>query len=96
VLTPTLTNAIVEVASDNDGHYNGLLIYMANEILKIRLHFVGYKKRRIRRAKKKTKLDHFCDHFGSNPNVIAEILEHFQRMEVEEAQVPADSATFAY
>jgi hypothetical protein len=87
---PTLTNTMVEVASDDDEHDNGLLIYTASEILKIGLHLAGYKRRRIRRAKKKTNLDRFRGHFGSNPNVLAEILEDLQTTEVEEAQVPAE------
>jgi hypothetical protein len=60
---------------------------MASEIMKIGLHLVGYKKQLIRQAKKKTNLDHFCSLFGSNPNILAEILEDLQMQEVEEAQV---------
>jgi hypothetical protein len=44
-MTPTVTNTTVEVACNGDGHDNELLVYMAEEILKIWLHFVGYKKR---------------------------------------------------
>jgi hypothetical protein len=60
------------------------------KILKIGLLLVGYKRRQIRHAKKKKNLDHFHSHFGSNPNVLAEILEDLQTTEVEEAQVPAE------
>jgi hypothetical protein len=90
VSTPTSTNTMVEVASDDDEHDNGLLVFTANEILMIGLKLVGYKKRRIRRAKKQTNLDRFRGHFGSNPNVLAEILEDLQTTEVEEAQVPPE------
>ena len=84
VSTPTSTNTMVEVASDDDEHDNGLLVFTANEILMIRLKLVlDYKKRRIRRAKKQTNLDRFRGHFGSNPNVLAEILEDLQMTEVE-------------
>jgi hypothetical protein len=75
VLTPTSTSTMVEVASDDDEHYNGLLVFTANEILKIGLQLVGYEKRRIQRAKKQANLDRFRGHFGSNPNILAEILE---------------------
>jgi hypothetical protein len=82
---------VLKVASDDDEHDNGLLVFTGNEILKIGLHFVGgYKKRRIWQAKKQTNLDHFGGHFGSNPNVLAKILEDVQTAEVEEAQVPPE------
>jgi hypothetical protein len=82
---------MVEVASDDDDeHDNGLLIYTANEIMKIGLVHVGFKRNRLRRAKKKTNIDRFRGHFGSNPNVIAEILEDLQTTEVEEAHVPSE------
>jgi hypothetical protein len=42
VATPSPTNTMVEVVSDDD---NRLLVYTENEILKIGLHLVGYKKR---------------------------------------------------
>jgi hypothetical protein len=90
VSTPTSTNTMVEVASDDDEHDNGLLVFTANEILMIGLKLVGYKKRRIRRAKKQTNLDRFRGHFGSNPNVLAQLLEDLQTPEVEEAQVPLE------
>ena len=92
LLTTASTNTMVEVASDDDEqHDNGLLVYTAREILKNGLHLVGYsKERRIRRAKKKTNIDRFRSHFGSNPNVLAEILEDLQMTDVEEAQVPAE------
>jgi hypothetical protein len=98
VSTPTSTNTMVEVASDDDEHDNGLLVFTANEILMIRLKLVlGYKKRRIRRAKKQTNLDRFHGHFGSNPNVLAEILEDLQTTEeVEEAQVPPEKLNIKY
>jgi hypothetical protein len=91
VSTPTLTNTMVEVASDEDDeHDNGLLVYTANEIMKIGLLLVGFTRRRLRRAKKKTNLDRFRGHFGSNPHVLAEILEDLQTTEVEEAHVPSE------
>mgnify|MGYP000686092723 CR=1 FL=1 len=49
-----LDHAMVEVASDDDEYDNGLLIYMASEILKIGLLLVGFRKKQIRRAKNKT------------------------------------------
>jgi hypothetical protein len=78
---------MVEVASDDDDeHDNGLLVYTADET---DLH-VGFKRRRLRRAKRKTNIDRFRGHFGSNPNIIAEILEDLQTTEVEEAYVPSE------
>jgi hypothetical protein len=82
---------MVEVASDDDDeHDNGLLIYTANDIMKIGLLHVGFNRSRLRRAKKKTNIDRFRGHFGSNPNVIAEILEDLQTTEVEEAHAPSE------
>jgi hypothetical protein len=72
--TPTPTNTMVEVASDDHEKDNRLLIFTGNEILKIWLHVVGYKKRRIRLAGKQTNLDALRGLFGSNPKVIAKIL----------------------
>jgi hypothetical protein len=77
VATPSPTNTMVEVVSDDD---NRLLVYTENEILKIGLHLVGYKKRWIERAKKKTNLDHSHGQFGSNPNVLAELLGDWQKL----------------
>jgi hypothetical protein len=51
---------------------------------------VGFKRSRLKRAEKKTNIDRFRGHFGSNPNVIAEILEDLQTTEVEEAYVPSE------
>ena len=85
---------MVVVASDEDDeHDNGLLVYTANEIMKIGLLLVGFTRRRLRRAKKKTNLDRFRGHFGSNPNVIAETLEDLQTTEVEEAHVPSEDSS---
>jgi hypothetical protein len=82
---------MVEVASDDDEHDNGLLVYTANEIMKIGLLLVGFKRKRLRQAKKKTNLDRFRGHFGSNPNVLAaEMLEDLQTTEVEKAHVPSE------
>jgi hypothetical protein len=82
---------VVEVGSDEDDeHDNGLLVCTENEIMKIGLRLVGFSRRRLRRAKKKTNLDRFRGHFGSNPKVIAETLEDLQTTEVEEAHVPSE------
>jgi hypothetical protein len=69
---------------------------MASKILKIGLHLVGYKKRRIRQAKKKASLDCFRAHSGSNPNILAEILEDLQTAAVEEAKVTAAGLSIKY
>jgi hypothetical protein len=49
--TTTNCDTIMADNSDNGELDEGLLIYTADEILKIGLRFAGYKKRRIRRAK---------------------------------------------
>jgi hypothetical protein len=43
-----------DVSTDDDEDDEELLVYTANEILKIGLLLVGFRRRRIRRAKKKT------------------------------------------
>jgi hypothetical protein len=48
---------------------------------------VGFKRSRLKRAEKKTNIDRFRGHFGSTPNVIAEILEDLQTTEVEDVIV---------
>jgi hypothetical protein len=51
---------MVEVASDEDDeHDNGLLVYTADEIMKIGLRHVGFKRSRLKRAEKKTNIDRF-------------------------------------
>jgi hypothetical protein len=42
-------------------------IITPDEFLFLGLKLVGYKRRRIRRAKKKTNIDRFVAHFGSVP-----------------------------
>ena len=62
-----------DVSTDDDEYNEEILVYTANEILKIGLLLVGFRRRRIRRAKKKTNIVRFRGHFGSNPNVCAQI-----------------------
>jgi hypothetical protein len=52
-----------------DGNHNNenntTSILTADEFLKIGLQLVGYKKRRIRRAKKRSNVERFLGHYGS-------------------------------
>ena len=70
--------------SDED---NGQIIYTAHEILSIGLHLVGFKECRIERASMITNIEQFWGHYGSNPNVCAQIFEDLQSTNVEEAYI---------
>jgi hypothetical protein len=85
-----------DVSTDDDEDDEELLVYTANKILKIGLLLVGFRRRRIRRAKKKTNVERFRGHFGSNPNVCAQIFEDLQTTNVEEARVPPVSRNVQY
>ena len=45
-----------DVSTDDDEDNEEILVYTANEILKIGLLLVGFRRKRIRRAKKKTNI----------------------------------------
>jgi hypothetical protein len=83
-----------------DGNHNNennlTSILTADEFLKIGLQLVGYKKRRIRRAKKRSNVERFLGHYGSIPCIYAMIWEVLQTTEVKEARVPAEHLKVEY
>jgi hypothetical protein len=71
-------------------------IITPDEFLFLGLKLVGYKRRRIRSAKKKTNIDRFVAHFGSVPCICASIWEDFQTTQVIEARVPVEDLNVEY
>jgi hypothetical protein len=80
----------------DDEHTNVTSVLTADEFMKIGLKLVGYKRRRIRRAKKSTNVERFVEHFGSIPCVCASIWEDLQTTIVEEAQVEEKDLNVEY
>jgi hypothetical protein len=97
-LSSTINNNMADNASDDDDNdvYRDNIVYTTSEIRKIGLRLVGYKKRWIKRASTKTNIQQFQGHFGSNPNVCAQIWEDLQTAEVEDARVPSESRQIKY
>jgi hypothetical protein len=81
---------------ESDDENETAIVFTVQEILKAGLRLVGYKRRRIRRAKYKTNINRFRGHFGSNPDVIADIWEDLQTTEIEDARVPPESLNLQY
>ncbi len=81
---------------EDGNHNNPTSILTADEFLKIGLQLVGYKKRRIRRAKKRSNVERFLGHYGSIPCICAMIWEDLQTTEVEEARIPAEHLNVAF
>jgi hypothetical protein len=81
---------------EDGNHNNPTGILTADEFLKIGLQLVGYKKRRIRRAKKRLNAERFLGHYGSIPCICAMIWEDLQTTEVEEAPIPAEHLKVEY
>jgi hypothetical protein len=73
-----------------DGNHNiennATSVLTADEFLKIGLQLVGYKKRRIRRAKKRSHVERFLGHYGSICFICAMVWEDLQTTEVYEAR----------
>ena len=64
-------------------------ILTPKEIMKIGLKLiVGFKRQRIRRARRKTNVERFKGFFGASPAVYAEVWEDLQKTDVVEARVP--------
>jgi hypothetical protein len=85
-----------EDQSDDDSSHGVTSVITPDEMLKIGLKLAGYKRRRIRRAKKKTNIDRFKGHFGSYPLVCVIIWEDLQSTEVDEARVPIEDRKIKY
>jgi hypothetical protein len=81
---------------EDGNHNNPTSILTADEFLKIGLQLVGYKKRWIRRAKKRSNVKRFLGHYGSIPCICAMIWEALQTTEVEEAGIPAEHLKVEY
>jgi hypothetical protein len=69
-----------------DGNHNiennATSVLTADEFLKIGLQLAGYKKRRIRRAKKRSHVERFLGHYASIHCICAMIWEDLQTTEV--------------
>jgi hypothetical protein len=87
----TFHQEVIMEDGNDENERNATSILTADEFLKIGLKLVGFKRRRIRRAKKKTNIDRFVAHYGSIPSICAIIWEDLQTTEVEEALVPAEN-----
>jgi hypothetical protein len=86
----------MEDGNDNNEHANVTSLFTADEILKIGLKLVGYKRRRIRRCKKDTNVDRFVEHYGAIPAIYACIWEDLQTTGVQEARVPDEDLNVQY
>ena len=64
-------------------------IYTADEIMKIGLKRVNYKRKRIKRARRKRNVRRFVGHFGVPPTVAAQVWEDLQTTTTPEAFVEA-------
>ena len=65
-------------------------------MLKIGLVLVGFRRRRIRRAKTTPNLDRFKTFFGYTAAVIAMIWEDLQKTQIDEAKVPIKDRKIKY
>jgi hypothetical protein len=81
---------------NNDNENNTIITLTADEFLKTGLKLVGYKRHRIRRAKKISNVEHFAGHYGSSPCICASICEDLQTTTVEEARVPVEHLNVAF
>ena len=62
-------------------------IYTTDTVLFNGLLLVGFDADRQKRAKRSTNLQRFIDHFGSRPNVYAQMIADMQTTDIEEARV---------
>jgi len=84
-----------EGESDNENH-GVTSIISPDEMLKIGLRLAGYKRRRMRRAKKETNIERFKAQYGSSPAVVAAIWEDLQLTETPEARVDVKDRKIKY
>ena len=64
-----------------------LLIYTADEVLSFGLTLVGFDEHRQRRQQRKSNVEDFKGHFGTQPVVVAQIWEDLQTTEIAAARI---------
>ena len=73
-----------------------VVILTADEILRKGLLLVGFNVRRQQNVQRKTNVERFKDHFGSDPVVYAQIWEDLQMTENPEARISEKATADAF
>lgn len=86
-----MANQESEDSSESDVNPD-VVVFTPSEVMQKGLRLVHYRKKRIQRACRATNVERFKHHFGTTPQLAAQIFEDLQRTDVQEAFLPPDDA----